>query len=65
MEAVVVPLHLGASDMGVHLGRGYVGVAEHLLDGANIGVILDQMGRKRVSECVRRNAGKPYFTGYL
>src|SRR5919199_5031184 len=37
----------------VQLRRRQVGVAEHLLDGAEVGAALEQMGRERVAQQVR------------
>ena len=53
--------------VGVELGRGEVGVAEHLLDGAEVGAALEQMGGERVAEQVRVNAVRvePGFLGQL
>ena len=53
--------------VGVELGRGEVGVAEHLLDGAQIGAALQQMGGERMAEQVRMDAVRvePGFLGEL
>src|SRR3989338_1087399 len=40
--------------VGVDLGRGNVGVAEHGLDGAEVGPPLEQMAGEGVPERVRR-----------
>ena len=53
MKAAVSPLKLLAGNVRVDLCGGDIGMAEHLLNGANIGVILDQMCRKRVPQRVR------------
>src|SRR5262245_23213634 len=39
--------------VGVELGRGEVGVAEHLLDAPQVGAALEQVRRERVAEEVR------------
>jgi hypothetical protein len=44
VETVIVPLELGARYVGVDLRCRDVRMAEHLLNRANIGVILDKMG---------------------
>jgi hypothetical protein len=36
--------------VGVDLGRRHVGVAQHLLDGAQVGAALQQVRRERVAE---------------
>jgi hypothetical protein len=41
------------ADVGVELGRCQIGVAEHLLDAAQIRSALEQVGGERVSEQVR------------
>ena len=52
-----------AVDMRVDLSRRDIGVAEHLLDGSQIGPTFEQMGRKRMAQRLRmqvRDAdGKP------
>ena len=52
-----------AVDMRVDLSRRDIGVAEHLLDGSQIGPTFEQMGRKRMAQRMRmlvRDAnGKP------
>src|SRR5687768_10244530 len=40
-------------DMGVELRRRNVGVAEHLLDGAQVGASLEKVRRERVPQSVR------------
>ena len=40
-------------DMGIALGGGEVHVAEELLDGAQIGSVLKQVGREAVPQKVR------------
>lgn len=37
-------------DMGVDLGRGNIGMAEHFLDDAQIGAIAEEMGSETVSQ---------------
>jgi len=41
------------ADVGVDLSGGDVGVAEHFLDGAEVGTVVEEMGRKGVAEHVR------------
>ena len=53
MKAFVGLLKVFARDMGIDLRSRNVGVAEHLLDGTNIGVILDQVRRERMPQRVR------------
>ena len=43
-------------DVRVELGRAEVGVAEHLLDAAQVGAALEQVRRERVAEQVRVDA---------
>ena len=47
-------LPFAAVHVGVDLGRRYVFVAEHLLDDPQVGSVLYQMSRKRMSEGVWR-----------
>ena len=54
---------VSVGDVRVDLRRRNVRVAEHLLDRADIGTILDQMRRERMPQRVRRNALKPAFFG--
>src|SRR5262245_14034756 len=51
-----------ATDLRVDLSRRDVGVSEHRLDGAQIGAALDEVGRERVTQLVRRDVagGKSY-----
>ena len=42
--------------VGIQLGRGKIGVSEHLLDAAKVGAALEQMRRERVAEEVRMDA---------
>ena len=52
-------IQLAAPPIGyvrVELGRGEVGVAEHLLDAAEIGAAFEQMGSEGMSEQVRVHA---------
>ena len=39
-------------DMGIDLGGGDVGMAQHLLDAAEIGAVVDQVGGEGVPEHV-------------
>jgi hypothetical protein len=43
--------------VGVELGRGEIGMAEHLLNGTEIGAALEQVRREGVAEDVRVHAG--------
>ena len=42
-------------EVGVDFGGSKVFVSEQLLDNAQVGAILQQMGGKGVAECVRRD----------
>ena len=42
-------------DMGIDLGRRYVGVAQHLLDDSKIRAVAEQMRCKAVTQKVRIN----------
>jgi hypothetical protein len=42
--------------VGIELGRGEIGVAEHLLDGAEVGAALEQVRGERVAQEVRVDA---------
>src|SRR5215468_10017771 len=42
-------------DVGVDLGRGDVRVAEHLLDAAEVGSVIQEMGCEGVAQDVRRD----------
>src|SRR5512146_418142 len=44
--------------VGVELGGGEICVAEHLLDGAQVGAALEQVGREGVAEQVRVDAAR-------
>ena len=44
--------------MRIDLGRGQALVAEQLLHDAQVGAALQEMGRERVAEGVRRDAGR-------
>src|SRR5437879_4416823 len=45
-----------AEHMGVDLRRRYIGVAEHLLDAAQIGAVIEEMAGEGVARPVRRDA---------
>ena len=47
------PLPLAGVDVGVDLGGEDALVTEHLLYGAEVGPVLDEMGGERVAEGVR------------
>ena len=52
-------VQLAAAPIGyvrVELGRGEIGVAEHLLDAPEVGPALEQVRRERVAEKVRMDA---------
>ena len=49
--------------MRVYLCRGNVGMAEHLLDGADIGPVLDEMCCERMAKRVRRYISQAAFRG--
>ncbi len=53
MKAIIVLLKLFVSYMSIYLSGRDIGMAEHLLDRTYIGVVLDEMGRKRVTKSVR------------
>lgn len=46
---------VGVGDVGVDLGGANVGMAEHGLDGADVGAIHEKVGCERVTESVRGN----------
>lgn len=46
---------VGVGDVGIDLGGGDVGVAEHGLDGAKVGTIHEEIGGEAVAEGVRRD----------
>ena len=46
---------LRVGDVGVDLGRGDRGVAEHLLDGPDVGAVPEQLGREAVAQRMRRH----------
>ena len=54
MRARVCLTEMANAHVGVYLGRADRCVAEHVLDAAQIGAALEQMGRERVPEGVRR-----------
>lgn len=49
--------------MCIDLRGGNVSMAEHLLDGPDVGAVLDQVRRKRVTERVGGNPLQPTFFG--
>src|SRR5215208_37398 len=55
MELLVDGAQVLAVDVGVDLRRGDVGVAEHLLHGAQVGAALQQVGGEGVAERVGRD----------
>lgn len=52
-----------ARDVRIDLRRRYIGVAEHLLNGADIGVVLYQMRGECVPQRMRRNVLQSAFGG--
>ena len=52
MEFFVDFAEVGVGDVGVDLGGGDVGVAEHGLDGAEVGAVHEKVGGEGVSEGV-------------
>ena len=46
-------------DVGVALGGAQAGVAEHLLDRAQVGALAQQVRREAVAQGVRRDARRP------
>src|ERR1700759_1537018 len=55
-KPVVEGAQVAARQVRVDLGRADVGVAQHGLHGAQIGAALDEVGRERVPQLVRRDA---------
>ena len=55
MKFLVYLLELLIGDVGVDLGGGDGGVAEHALDAADVGSIGKQIGGKTVAQGVRMN----------
>ena len=43
------------SDVGIYLSGADVGVAEHSLNGTEIGAVHEKVGRKRMAQGVGRN----------
>ena len=50
-------------DMRVYLGGRNIRMAEHLLNRADVGAILDHVGGKRMPQGVGRNAFETTFFG--
>src|SRR5262245_39476213 len=46
--------HASLADLRVHLGGRDVGVAEHRLDGAQVGAVLEEVCGERVAQLVGR-----------
>src|SRR6476646_11043485 len=58
--------HVIGGHVRVHLGRLDAGVAEHLLDAAQVAAALEQVGGERVPQRVRRDVlGDPGLAGVL
>ena len=53
MRFVVNILELLADQMRINLRRGDVRMAEHFLNGVDIGTIFQQMCREGMTQCVR------------
>ena len=51
-------LQAARRDVGVDLGRGQVLVAEQLLDDPQVGAAVEQVGRERMAQRVRRDADR-------
>ena len=47
------PAQVCTVNMNIYLGSGYAFMAQHLLDGTQVGPAFKQMGRERVTQCVR------------
>ena len=68
MEFLVGPAQPVHTDMGIDLRGGYIGVAEHLLDRAQVGSVVEEVGGERVAQHVGRHvlldvgAWAPRFT---
>ena len=58
VELLVNALEAGCLDMGVDLGGGDIGVAEHFLDGAEVGAVLEEVGCEGVTQGVRRYSAR-------
>src|SRR6187402_1059787 len=56
MRAEVRVAAVTVGDVRVALGRSHVGVAEHLLDAAQVGAALEEMRRERVAQEMRVDA---------
>ena len=50
-------LHALGADVGVNLGGAQVFMPEHLLDAAQVGSGIQQVGREGVAQLVRRQVG--------
>ena len=55
VEPVIQPLHVAAVHVRVDLRRRHVRVTEHLLHRAEVRSALEQVGRERVAQLVRRD----------
>ncbi len=55
VETVVDFFEVGVGDMGVNLGSGDVGMAEHSLDRSQIGAIHEEVGGETMAQGVGRN----------
>ena len=53
MGGIIDLLHAGGGDVGVDLGGAEVGVAEELLDAAEVGAVVEEVGGEAVPEFVR------------
>ena len=52
MKLLVDLFEVGVGDVGVDLGSADVGVAEHSLDGAEVGAVHEKVGGEAVAEGV-------------
>lgn len=52
VELLMYLAEVGVGDVGVDLSGGDVGVAEHGLDGANVGAVHEEVGGEAVAEGV-------------
>ena len=53
MKLLVDVAQMGIGDVGINLGRGDGGVAEHGLDAADVGAIYQEIGGKGMTKGMR------------
>jgi hypothetical protein len=58
MGLIVDALHLAGGELGVALRGGEALVAEHLLDGAQVGAFLQHVRAEGVAQRVRMHVGR-------